>query len=92
MLLETEGTAQNGGGSFQLKKLGQGPLDVLVKWTPDNGADIPNQARVGSIGLGEIGSQIGSPVVGASNPGSANVTPFGSMRGFPGLSGLGPGM
>jgi actin-related protein len=87
MLLDTEGTAQNGGGSFQLKKLGTGSMDMLVKWTPDAG-DGQSQTRIGSIGVGEIGS----PLLGASNPGSANVTPFGSLRGFPNLSGLGTGL
>jgi hypothetical protein len=91
MLLETEGTTQNGGGSFQLKKLGAGPMDMLVKWTPDGG-DGPSQTRIGSIGVGEIGSQIGSPLLGATNPGSANATPFGSLRGFSSLGGLGTGL
>lgn len=88
MLLETEGTSQNGGGSFQLKKRGTGPLDMMVKWIPEGGEG-PGQTRIGSIGVGEIGSQIGSPLLGASNPGSANATPFGSLRGFSSLSGLG---
>ena len=76
-LLDTEGDSQNGGGSFQLRKLpGEGELDVLVKWVPDGG-EAPNQGRIGSIG----------PGVAPSNPPSANATPFGSLRGFSGLTG-----
>ncbi|KAE9965933.1 hypothetical protein BLS_007298 [Venturia inaequalis] len=84
MLLDTLGTAQNGGGSFQQKTFGGKPLDMMVKWIPGGG-----ETSTGSIGVGEIGSQIGSPLMGASNPGSANATPFGSLRNMPALSGLG---
>jgi hypothetical protein len=82
-LLDTEGTPQNGGGSFQLRKMSDGELDLLVKWTQDDGQ---GHGRVGNIGgAGEIGS----PVVVPSNPASASNTPFGSLRGFPGLAGTG---
>lgn len=81
-LLDTEGTPQNGGGSFQLQKTGEGELDVLLKWTQDDGQ---GHGRVGNIGGA---GDIGSPVVGPSHPVSANATPFGSLRAFPGLGGL----
>ena len=88
-LLDTEGTPQNGGGSFQLRQTGDDKLDVLLKWVPDDGQ---GHGRVGNIGgAGDIGSPVVQPV-------SANQTPYGSMRGFPGLgqtgglSGLGQGL
>ncbi|QDS75773.1 hypothetical protein FKW77_008765 [Venturia effusa] len=89
MLLETEGTTHNGDGSFLLKRYGKEPLDMTVKWVPEGGEGANSSGRIGSIGVGEIGSQIGSPPMGASNPGSANATPFGSLRNLPSLSGLG---
>lgn len=92
-LLDTEGTPTNGGGSFQVRRIGEptasSALNVLVKWVADDGRHI--------VGGGDIGGQIGSPVVGPIHIGSANTTPFGSLRGFPGLaggglSGLGQGL
>jgi hypothetical protein len=82
-LLDTEGTPQNGGGSFQLRKVGDGELDLLLKWSHDDGQ---SHGRVGNIGNA---GDIGSPVMGHSNPASTNNTPFGSLRGFPGLAGTG---
>jgi hypothetical protein len=82
-LLDTEGTQQNGGGSFHLRKMGDGELDLLLKWSQDDGQ---SHGRVGNIGGA---GDIGSPVVGASHPVSNNNTPFGSLRGFPGLAGPG---
>jgi hypothetical protein len=90
MMLTTEGTQQNGGGSFQvLQSPGQGPLGMLIKWIPSDSSD--GLPRMGSHGVGEIGGGIGSPIVGPRDPVSANATPFGSMRGFPvgGMPGLG---
>jgi actin-related protein len=88
MMVTTEGTAQNGGGSFQVNRLGPEPLNCLIKWIPDGTGD--GLQRMGSHGVGEIGGSIGSPIVGPRDPVSANATPFGSMRGFPGsIAGLG---
>jgi hypothetical protein len=88
MMVTTEGTAQNGGGSFQVNRLGPEPLNCLIKWIPDAAGD--GLQRMGSHGVGEIGGGISSPIVGPRDPVSANATPFGSMRGFPGgMAGLG---
>jgi hypothetical protein len=89
-LLETEGTSQNGGGFFHLQRTGDGDLDVLVKWVPDDRQGHGHAGNIGGAG------EIGSPVIGASHPvGSANNTPYGSVRGgmpFQGLAGLGQGL
>jgi hypothetical protein len=88
MMVTTEGTPQNGGGSFQVNRLGPELLNCLIKWIPDAAGD--GLQRMGSHGVGEIGGGIGSPIVGPRDPVSSNTTPFGSMRGFPGgLAGLG---
>ncbi|KIW08478.1 hypothetical protein, variant 2 [Verruconis gallopava] len=82
ILLDTEGTPQNGGGSFQLRIKGENHLDLMLKWTQDDGLGRGSVGQIGGAG------EIGSPVVGASHPvGSANATPFGSLRGFPSLAG-----
>lgn len=87
-LLDTEGDAQNGGGSFEKEDSGSGELDFGLKWTPDDNRG----GRAGNIGGA---GDIGSPVVA---PSSANRTPYGSMRGFSGLRqpgtlhGLGQGL
>jgi hypothetical protein len=86
-LVDTEGTPNNGGGSFEVRKTGAEDLDMLLKWRPDDGQA---HGRVGNIGgVGDIGS----PIIGASNPvNSGNPTPYGSMRGFPGLGHSGGGL
>ena len=67
-ICDTEGNAQNGGGSFATKN--EGPRGMYLKFESDNG---PNGPR-GSIAAGEIGS----PVPGHTMPtfGGGGIRPF----------------
>jgi hypothetical protein len=58
-LAETEGTPQNGGGSFQIRLAGPGP-DRVIRWVPEPASEIPTPRR-------PVG-QIGSPIIGVGAP------------------------
>lgn len=68
---ETEGSAVNGGGNFQILRRAENPLQSLIKYEPEPPSANPPR----NVGAGDIGS----PSVGTSVPGG----PFGSMRGYP---------
>lgn len=62
-LAETEGTPQNGGGTFEVLLDSKGPGKHTIRWVPDAGTDGPQPRRA----VGEIGS----PVTGFSHPAAA---------------------
>ncbi|EEP82502.1 conserved hypothetical protein [Uncinocarpus reesii 1704] len=64
-ICDTEGNAQNGGGSFAIKN--EGPRGTFVKFEPDNNS-ISSSTR-GSIVPGDIGSPVPSSILPAP-PGS----------------------
>jgi hypothetical protein len=64
-ICDTEGNAQNGGGSFTIQD--EPPHGIWVKWEPEN------SGPVGSRGAGAPG-EIGSPMMGSS------MTAFGGSR------------
>ncbi|KAH6695381.1 hypothetical protein F5X68DRAFT_258032 [Plectosphaerella plurivora] len=56
-LAETEGTLQNGGGSFQIQQAGP---ERVIRWVPEPSSEIPTPRR-------PVG-QIGSPIIGVGSP------------------------
>ncbi|KAK2032028.1 hypothetical protein LX32DRAFT_636823 [Colletotrichum zoysiae] len=59
-LAETEGNAQNGGGSFDIRRNANGPGQHSVRWVPEfNDMANPHHRAVGAPG------EIGSPIIGS---------------------------
>ncbi|KAK2006861.1 hypothetical protein LZ32DRAFT_610892 [Colletotrichum eremochloae] len=59
-LAETEGNAQNGGGTFEIRRNANGPGQHSVRWVPEfNDMAHPHHRAVGAPG------EIGSPIIGS---------------------------
>ncbi|KAK1978853.1 salt tolerance down-regulator-domain-containing protein [Colletotrichum cereale] len=59
-LAETEGNAQNGGGTFEIRRDANGPGQHSVRWVPEfNDMAHPHHRAVGAPG------EIGSPIIGS---------------------------